>query len=1185
MEDDRSWMYHPSDTKRKKYVTEEFKVGVEKFLDFACSQGLQFCSSKGAIRCPCVKCTNRHWDWETRDNVRSHLLKNGFVTGYIDWYLHGQTFGETFRKRACPWGDASSSVGVKNKPEAPKNATPEALKNAIPEAPKIAIPEPPKKAIPELPKMVLLEPPKMTLPEPPKKAKVVEVGPYQVTRMRDKTIKFGPNNKGTGEAVPIIEEPSSEVRDETEAPQEPNSEARDEPEPPQKVIVVGAVGLYQKTRMRGKTIESGPGNKGTAEVEPIIEEPNNEARDFYSNLRAVETPLYDGCKDDTLLTWLADSLNGKVIHNMSVSCWNYFLSCSRRLLSPEVQDKFPKDYSSTKKMLKKLGLGFKRFDVCVNNCVLYYKENRNLTVCPVCDEPRYKKKNSKDKDIPQKSMWYLPLTPRLQRLYMSRKTAEHMTWHLKCQQGSEKIVHPAGGEAWKHFDLTHPNFAMEPRNVRLGLCMDRFNPFCGPPVPYSCWPVFATVYNLPPSMCMSQEHIFLTLIIPGPKSPEESIDVLLQPLIDELKELWSFGVQTYDNFRQQNFQMRATLLWTISDFRAYDMLSGWSMHGVCMEGWPAHIAWSILNLSNSSTMKNKVENDPPPHRLSGSETLRRVEQLPNIQFGRPKHKQNVDGFGQSHNWIKKSIFWELPYWHTNLIRHNLDVMYCERNFWDNIQNTTMDNPTRTEDNAKARMDLALYCRRPQLHLQEVEGKLMKPKAIYVLSKEQRKDICEWLKELRFPDGYSSNISQCVKLTDCKLVGMKTLDCHVFMQRLLLIAFRDLLPDMVWDALTEVSNFFRIICAPTPYSGDLETLEAKIVETICKLEMIFPPRFFDSTVHLAIHLPYEAKVGGPIQFLVQVNHLGQNKTLVHCLRKSTRQLNFYVLLNCVEVAGFLDLFDEEIGQNLSPEQLQEKRIKEFVGWFRSVVFSGLYEVDEHIRNLASGPTWCVKTYKGYIVNGFKFHTEECGQGKGMMNSGACVNITTFKGYEQVFYGMLQEVIELEYRGGGQHNTIVLFKCDWYDIRRGVRVHPKHHLVDIDPNSIVKTNEPFVLASQAQQVCYTLYPSKQGERKGWWVACNVKAGNINDLSSIPEDGVPEAQGFYQDDDPPMPQPIQLTLDLTSYEPLQLSDGGLQEVDADDVDGTETSEAIVEEAEDDLDGEEISEEDEDEYEPDSD
>jgi hypothetical protein len=39
----------------------------------------------------------------------------------------------------------------------------------------------------------------------------------------------------------------------------------------------------------------------------------------------------------------------------------------------------------------------------------------------------------------------------------------------------------------------------------------------------------------------------------------------------------------------------------------------------------------------------------------------------------------------------------------------------------------------------------------------------------------------------------------------------------------------------------------------------------IVETICKLDMIFSPSFFDSMEHLPIHLPYEAKVGGPVQY--------------------------------------------------------------------------------------------------------------------------------------------------------------------------------------------------------------------------------------------------------------------------------------------------------------------------------
>jgi len=39
----------------------------------------------------------------------------------------------------------------------------------------------------------------------------------------------------------------------------------------------------------------------------------------------------------------------------------------------------------------------------------------------------------------------------------------------------------------------------------------------------------------------------------------------------------------------------------------------------------------------------------------------------------------------------------------------------------------------------------------------------------------------------------------------------------------------------------------------------------IVETICKLEMIFLPSFFDSMEHLPIHLSFEVKVGGPVQY--------------------------------------------------------------------------------------------------------------------------------------------------------------------------------------------------------------------------------------------------------------------------------------------------------------------------------
>ncbi|CAH9086584.1 unnamed protein product [Cuscuta epithymum] len=97
-----------------------------------------------------------------------------------------------------------------------------------------------------------------------------------------------------------------------------------------------------------------------------------------------------------------------------------------------------------------------------------------------------------------------------------------------------------------------------------------------------------TPYNLPQDMCMKSHFIFLTLICPGPKDPGKKIDIYLQPLIEEMEELWAIGTPTYDVSTDQMFVMKVAIIWTISDFHAYDMLSGWSTHDlmgcpICME--------------------------------------------------------------------------------------------------------------------------------------------------------------------------------------------------------------------------------------------------------------------------------------------------------------------------------------------------------------------------------------------------------------------------------------------------------------------------------------------------------------------------------------------------------------------------------------------------------------------------
>ena len=92
--------------------------------------------------------------------------------------------------------------------------------------------------------------------------------------------------------------------------------------------------------------------------------------------------------------------------------------------------------------------------------------------------------------------------------------------------------------------------------------------------PYSCWPIFVTLYNLSPEMYMTTPYLFLTCIIPGSRNPKNAIDVYLQPLIDKLKLLWHVRVLTYDISTRQNFYMRAALMWTINDFPTFRMLSG-----------------------------------------------------------------------------------------------------------------------------------------------------------------------------------------------------------------------------------------------------------------------------------------------------------------------------------------------------------------------------------------------------------------------------------------------------------------------------------------------------------------------------------------------------------------------------------------------------------------------------------
>jgi hypothetical protein len=154
----------------------------------------------------------------------------------------------------------------------------------------------------------------------------------------------------------------------------------------------------------------------------------------------------------------------------------------------------------------------------------------------------------------------------------------HMRWHKDGErENKEVVVHPSDSDAWKALDNFDPKFTRDVRNVCIGLTTDGFTPFSDNATLYSCWPMFVVPYNLPP-LCMKYEFMFLCLLVPDLDHLGPKLNMMLRPLIDELKELWN-GVEAYDSHKKQKFTLRAAYLWSIHDFMTYSFFAGWSIHG------------------------------------------------------------------------------------------------------------------------------------------------------------------------------------------------------------------------------------------------------------------------------------------------------------------------------------------------------------------------------------------------------------------------------------------------------------------------------------------------------------------------------------------------------------------------------------------------------------------------------
>jgi len=110
--------------------------------------------------------------------------------------------------------------------------------------------------------------------------------------------------------------------------------------------------------------------------------------------------------------------------------------------------------------------------------------------------------------------------------------------------------------------------------------------------------------------------------------------------------------------------------------------------------------------------------------------------------------------------------------------------------------------------------------------------------------------------MKVPQGYSSNIKSLVSVTELKLVGLKSHDCHVLMQQLLPVAICGTLPEKVCVAIIPLCFIFNAICAKVIDPKQLDDLENDVVVVLCQMKMYFPPSFFDRMVHEALKGLYQ-----------------------------------------------------------------------------------------------------------------------------------------------------------------------------------------------------------------------------------------------------------------------------------------------------------------------------------------
>ena len=98
----------------------------------------------------------------------------------------------------------------------------------------------------------------------------------------------------------------------------------------------------------------------------------------------------------------------------------------------------PCTYRDLSSIMKEIGMHYEAIHACLDDHVIYYNQHEFATECPECHVSRYRI-DKVTKRVPQKVLRYIPIIPRLQRLFRCKNITQFMDYHAQNRSQDDII--------------------------------------------------------------------------------------------------------------------------------------------------------------------------------------------------------------------------------------------------------------------------------------------------------------------------------------------------------------------------------------------------------------------------------------------------------------------------------------------------------------------------------------------------------------------------------------------------------------------------------------------------------------------------------------------------------------------------------------------------------------------------